>query len=73
MPTKSPRINIVCESEVFDSINKIAKKQRKSLSTIAHQLLLNALEREEDFYFSKLAKKRAAIPSKHLPHDEVWN
>ncbi len=72
MPTANPRINIMCEPLIFEFINDIAEEEHKSLSAIAHQLIVEALERREDIHFSRLAEQREHQPSVHSSHEKAW-
>jgi predicted DNA-binding protein len=58
MTTKHPRLNVTLSSELMGLLSMLAKKEDKSLSSIAGELLEEALEMREDIYFSKLAAER---------------
>jgi len=73
MPTTKKRINLTVEDDLFESLNKIAKKEKTSVASISHLLLEKALELQEDFYFSKVGEERLAKKSKKLSHEEIWD
>lgn len=73
MPTAKKRINLTVEDDVFESLNKIAKKEKTSVASISHSLLEKALELQEDFYFSRVGEERIAKKFKRLSHEDVWD
>ena len=60
MPATNPRINVVCENTLYGAIAEIAARDGVSLSSVAHDLLLESLELREDIALSQVADKRAA-------------
>jgi metal-responsive CopG/Arc/MetJ family transcriptional regulator len=74
MSTKNPRLNVVLEPALMKGIDNLARSQGVSLSTMARDLLKEALESYEDGQWQKIAQKREATFSKKkaLSHDEVW-
>lgn len=60
MPSTNPRINVVCEKSLYAAIAEIATRDGASLSSVAHDLLLESLELREDIALAKVADKRAA-------------
>ena len=62
MPTKNPRINITFEETTVGLLAHLAKQEHKSVSSLAKELVLEALERREDMVLSAIAKSRAPIP-----------
>jgi predicted CopG family antitoxin len=73
MPTAKKRINMTVDEDVFQSLNKIAKKEKTSVASVSHILLEKALELQEDFYFSKVSEDRLVKKYKRLTHEEVWD
>jgi hypothetical protein len=76
MPTKNPRFNITISKAEANLIASLAKQQRKSISSVAKELILEALERHEDMALSALAdtreedaKKKA---EKRVAHKDAW-
>ena len=74
MATKNPRLNVVLEPALMREVNHLAKSQGVSLSTLARDLIKEALETYEDSRWQKVAEKRDTTFSakKTLSHDEVW-
>lgn len=74
MPTKNPRINVVLEKPLYDSIKKIASKEGVSVSLKARDLLRDALETHEDLILDEIASKREKTfnRDKALTHKEIW-
>ena len=74
MPTKNPRINVVLEKPLYESIKRLAKKDGVSLSLKARDLVKEALELQEDIDLSCFAEKRESSyrKTKSLKHSEVW-
>ena len=74
MPTKHPRLSIVLEPQVYQSVKQLAKRDGVSLSLKARDLIRDALELYEDAYWAKKADERAATfdRSKALTHEHVW-
>ncbi|MFA6535116.1 MAG: DUF6290 family protein [Candidatus Babeliales bacterium] len=76
MPTKNPRLNITFSQDEAELITSLAKQKRKSISYIAKELILEALERHEDMALSAIAdareedaKKKA---EKRISHKDAW-
>jgi hypothetical protein len=74
MPTKNPRINVVLERPLYNSVGRLAERDGVSLSLKVRDLVKEALEIEEDIALSQLAEIREKTFSrkKALKHDEVW-
>lgn len=74
MPAKNPRINVVLEKPLYNSVQHLAEKEGVSLSLKVRDLIREALELYEDEALSRFAEKREKtfIRSKSLSHKEVW-
>lgn len=59
MPTKNPRINVVCEQPLYYELSNIASAEGSSLSSVAHDLIKEALELREDRALATLADSRS--------------
>ena len=73
MPTPNPRINIVTNAELYQSLVILAESEDKSLSAVAKDLILEALDKREDRYLSNIANARDKGDSKTMSHKEIWN
>ncbi|HSW70154.1 MAG TPA: hypothetical protein VLI69_08415 [Gammaproteobacteria bacterium] len=58
MPTKNPRINITLEESTAGLLANLAEHEQKSISSLAKELILEALECREDMALSVIAKIR---------------
>jgi len=72
MPTKNPRINITLEESTVGLLANLAEHEHKSISSLAKELVLEALERREDMTLSAIAKIRDITNAKRIKHDEAW-
>ena len=75
MPTKNPRINVVLEESIYEKVKLLAEKEGTSLSAKVRELLLEALEIQEDINLAQLAEDREKSWTKNqaLSHGEVWS
>jgi metal-responsive CopG/Arc/MetJ family transcriptional regulator len=55
MPTKNPRINVVLEEPLYATIERLARRDKVSLSLKVRDLVKEALEIEEDIALSMFA------------------
>ncbi|MEI8348063.1 MAG: DUF6290 family protein [Pseudomonadota bacterium] len=72
MPTKNPRLNIVLDTILYKIVEHISQKEDKSMSTVAKELIEDALEKHEDLILSEMAMQREAKTKKTIPHDKAW-
>lgn len=72
MPTKNPRLNVVLTKTVLQALGEIAESQDKSLSVVAQELIVEALDRHEDLLLSDIAMKREQKAKRTIPHDKAW-
>ncbi len=70
MPTKNPRINITLEESTADLLASLAEHEHKSISSLAKELVLEALERREDMTLSAIAEIRDTKDARRIKHDE---
>lgn len=72
MATKNPRINVTFEESVASLLAQLAMQKDQSVSSLVRELALEALERREDFYFSRLAEERDKAGAPTYSHEEAW-
>ena len=72
MSTKNPRISVTFEEDAADLLVSLAKKENKSVSTLAKELILDALERREDLALSTIAQVRDKKSIKKVEHEDAW-
>ncbi len=74
MPTKNPRINIVVEPPLYKVIHDLAISEGVSMSTIARDLIREAIDLREDVALAAFADTRMKTFDKKtaLSHKDVW-
>ncbi|MDB5037464.1 MAG: hypothetical protein JWQ35_992 [Bacteriovoracaceae bacterium] len=74
MPTLKKRIQIPVEDKVYKELEKLASKREISMSSLAMSLVEEALELQEDIYFSRIADERLSKldESKLISHKDAW-
>ena len=74
MTTKNPRIHLVLEKPLYDQIGSLASRNHLSLSSQVRDLLLGAIETQEDGYLGKVAEQRSESydTKKAVSHDKFW-
>jgi predicted DNA-binding protein len=74
MPTKNPRVNVVVEPPLYSALQELAATEGVSLSTIARDLIREAIELREDVAFAALADTRIKTFDRKtaLSHKDVW-
>jgi hypothetical protein len=75
MPAKNPRINVVLDKSLFQSVERMAKREGVSLSMKARDLLKDAVEIHEDLMLAEFVEGRdkSFKRSDALGHEDVWN
>lgn len=74
MPTKNPRVNVVLEKPLYDSVRRLAEKEEISLSLKIRDLVREALEAQEDAALARFAEEREKSfkRARALAHKQVW-
>ena len=74
MPAKNPRVNVVLEKPLYDSVRRLAAKEAISLSLKIRDLIKEALEAQEDAAWAKFAEERGKTfrRSRARTHKQVW-
>ena len=72
MPTTKRRINISLPKSVNTVLDKIAKRDNQPVATKALELIMYALEIEEDILWDNSAKKRDTKKAAYIAHDDAW-
>ena len=75
MPTSKRRIQIPISDEVLKQLEVLAKKRGLSLSSLSHTLIEEALEMQEDIYFSKVSEEALANSEEkdYISHEDAWS
>jgi hypothetical protein len=74
MPTTNPRVNVVFERPVYETLRRVAKRDGVSLSLKVRDLVRQALEATEDVVLGELAEERnrSFDRAKAVSHGEAW-
>jgi hypothetical protein len=72
MPTMKPRLNVTFDHATASVLADLAKEEHISISSLAKELILEALERREDLALSSLAKLRDKRTQKYVKHKDAW-
>jgi len=74
MPAKNPRVNVVLEKPLYDSVRRLAAKEEISVSLKIRDLVKDALEAQEDIVLTEVAEEREKTfrRSRGLSHKQVW-
>ncbi len=72
MATLHPRLNITFDPEKAAVLADLAKQNHQSISAMAKELILEALERREDIALSAIAEKRDSSRKKRIKHKDAW-
>ncbi|HQU08728.1 MAG TPA: hypothetical protein PLV25_02065 [Opitutales bacterium] len=72
MATSNPRINITLEASTSGVLAYFARKEHKSVSGLAKELIMEALERREDRALSAVAATRDLKKAPRVSHADVW-
>lgn len=75
MPAKNPRINVLLEPPLYQKVQLLAQKDGVSLSRKVRDLIVEALEIQEDIHLADFAEEREKSwdKSSALNHEEVWS
>jgi predicted DNA-binding protein len=72
MPTAKKRINITVTDEVYDALGRLANERGQPVAGVGASLIEEALEYQEDVYFSRVADQRLGRKEKHIDHRKAW-
>jgi hypothetical protein len=74
MPAKNPRVNIVVEPPLYIAMQDLAACEGVSMSTVARDLIREAIDLREDVALAALADTRIKTfnKKKALTHKDVW-
>jgi hypothetical protein len=75
MPAKNPRIHVVLEKPLYDSVRRLAAKDEISLSLKIRDLVKEALEAQEDVVLTHIAEQREKTLRRNrgLSHKQAWS
>ena len=74
MTTKNPRINVMLEEPVYDTVRRLAEKENISVSLLIRDMVKEEIERYEDIYLSNLARERKKASGKNdwISPEKMW-
>jgi predicted DNA-binding protein len=72
MPTAKKRINITVDDRTYEAMARLSSERDQSLAGVGLSLIEQALEYQEDLYFSRVADERLGKKQKRIPHEKVW-
>lgn len=71
MATKNPRLQVVLEPALYKAIEELAEHAGVSMSTMARDLIKEALEHMEDVVLAEMVEERARKPGKLISMQEM--
>jgi metal-responsive CopG/Arc/MetJ family transcriptional regulator len=73
MPTTKPRINVILEKPLYETVEQLVARDGMSLSLKVRDLVKEALEIQEDLALSSFAEAREKTfcKSTSLKHDKI--
>ncbi len=72
MPTAKKRINITIDDETYEVLERLSDKRKQSVSGVGLSLIEQALEFQEDLYYSRIADERLSKKERRISHDKAW-
>ena len=72
MPSTKKRINLTVDDKIYSVLETLSDKRQQKISTVSLNLIQQALELQEDIYFSKVADERLSQKQKRVSHDKAW-
>jgi predicted DNA-binding protein len=73
MPTAKRRINVTVDDDVYKALERLSGKRDQSVAGVGLSLIEEALEYQEDLYFSRVADERLSKKDKRVAHDKAWD
>ena len=72
MPSTKKRINLTVDNKIYAILEKLSGKRQQKISTLSLNLLQQALELQEDIYFSRIVDERLSQKQKRISHNKAW-
>ena len=72
MPSAKKRINLTVDNKTYSALETLSGRKGQKISTVSLNLIQQALELQEDIYFSKVADNRLSQKQKRISHDKAW-
>jgi hypothetical protein len=70
-----PRVNVVLEKPVYETVRRLAAKEKTSLSLKIRDLVKDALEAQEDIVLAEVAEQRGKTfhRTRGLSRKQFWS
>ena len=72
MPTAKRRVNISVDDEVYEALERLSAERNQPIASVSLSLIEQALEYQEDIYFSRVADERLVQKQKRVSHSKAW-
>jgi predicted DNA-binding protein len=72
MPTTKKRINITVDDRIYKAMQRLSDERDQSVAGVGLSLIEEALEYQEDLYFSRVADERLSKKQKRMSHEKAW-
>jgi predicted DNA-binding protein len=72
MPTAKKRINISVDCVVYEALERLSAERNQPVAGVSLSLIEQALEYQEDVYFSRVADERLKQKQKRVSHAKAW-
>ncbi|OGQ79156.1 MAG: hypothetical protein A2289_03120 [Deltaproteobacteria bacterium RIFOXYA12_FULL_58_15] len=72
MPTAKKRINITVDDRTYEALERLSGERDQSVAGVGLSLIEEALEYQEDIYFSRIADERLGQKQKRVSHEKAW-
>ena len=72
MSSAKKRVNLTVDYKTYSVLKSLSEKKQQKISTLSLHLIQEALDLQEDIYFSKIADKRLSQKQKRIPHNKAW-
>ncbi len=72
MPTAKKRINITVDDRTYEALERLSGERDQSIAGVGLSLIEEALEYQEDVYFSRIADARLSKKQKRISHEKAW-
>ncbi|HET9062543.1 MAG TPA: hypothetical protein VFO62_04570 [Candidatus Binatia bacterium] len=72
MPTAKKRINITVDDQTYEALERLSAERNQPVAGVSLSLIEQALEYQEDVYFSRVADERLSRKQKRVSHTNAW-
>jgi hypothetical protein len=72
MPTANPRIQVMLDTDTGNLLTTLAATEKRSVSSLAADLIREALELHEDMALSKHGDDRFNSATEWVDHEDAW-